>query len=54
MLQCKDCDKWYGGEDDEFGPCNLKHMRGDRNYITFGYRDCDEPDMLRTLESKKG
>lgn len=41
-LQCKDCENWYGAEDDEFGPCMLKSMRGERRYITQGVFDCDE------------
>jgi len=41
-LQCKDCEHWYGAEDDEFGPCALKNMRGERRFITQGVFHCDE------------
>ena len=53
MLHCKDCQRWYGAEDDEFGPCSIKHSRGDREYVTFGGHECDEPEMLRTLKDRK-
>jgi hypothetical protein len=53
LLQCKDCRKWYGAEDDEFGPCGIKHARGDKEYVTFGLKDCDEPEMLRTIDWEK-
>ena len=51
-LHCKDCVRWYGGEDDEYGPCGLKHERGDKKYVTFGMQECDEPEMLATLKMK--
>lgn len=44
--QCKDCDKWYGAEDDEYGPCLYKHARGDAKFVTLGGHLCDEPDEL--------
>ena len=49
-LLCKDCENWYGAEDDEFGPCMLKNMRGDMRYITQGVFKCDEG---RTLADKE-
>lgn len=42
-LQCKDCRYWYGAEDDEYGPCQLKNARGDAKFVTYGGHDCDEP-----------
>ena len=44
--QCKDCDKWYGQEDDEYGPCMYKNARGEKRYVTYGYHDCDEREEL--------
>jgi len=41
-LSCKDCENWYGAEDDEFGPCMIKSLRGDARYITQGVFACDE------------
>jgi len=41
-LNCKDCQYWYGAEDDEVGPCSIKNMRGDKRYMTIGRHDCDE------------
>lgn len=43
---CKDCDKWYGQEDDEYGPCMYKHLRKDKRYVTSGYHECDEAEEL--------
>lgn len=43
VLRCKDCKYWYGAEDDEYGPCQLKHIRGDAKFLTFGSHECDEP-----------
>ena len=43
---CKDCDKWYGQEDDEYGPCMYKHARKDRRYVTYGFHECDEAEEL--------
>jgi hypothetical protein len=43
---CKDCDKWYGQEDDEYGPCMYKHHRKDKKYVTCGYHECDEVEEL--------
>jgi hypothetical protein len=49
--QCKDCDKWYGQEDDEYGPCMYKNARGEKRYVTYGYHDCDEAEeLLRRVE----
>ena len=45
--RCKDCDKWYGQEDDEYGPCSYKNLRKDGKYITYGYHDCDEAEELK-------
>lgn len=42
ILHCHECDKWYGAEDDEFGPCMIKNMRGDGKYVTHGSHECDE------------
>ena len=44
-LKCKDCNHWYGAEDDEVGPCSIKNMRGDKRYMTIGTHDCDEGPM---------
>lgn len=44
---CKDCRYWYGAEDDEYGPCQLKQARGDRRFVTFGGHPCDEPLALK-------
>jgi hypothetical protein len=43
-LKCKDCKFWYGAEDDEVGPCSIKHMRGDKAFLTHGMFDCDEEE----------
>ena len=45
-LFCKDCDKWYGQEDDEYGPCMYKNARKEKRYITYGYHECDEVEEL--------
>ena len=42
-LFCRDCRYWYGAEDDEYGPCQIKQSRGDRRFVTFGGHRCDEP-----------
>jgi hypothetical protein len=44
--RCKDCDKWYGQEDDEYGPCMYKHLRKEKRYVTYGYHECDELEEL--------
>ena len=44
---CKDCEKWYGQEDDEYGPCSYKNLRKERKYLTYGYHECDEEQELR-------
>ncbi len=44
--RCLDCDKWYGQEDDEYGPCMYKHHRKEKKYVTYGYHDCDEIEEL--------
>jgi hypothetical protein len=44
-LQCKDCKYWYGAEDEEIGPCQIKHIRGDRAYLTHGMHECDEDEV---------
>ncbi len=41
-LFCRDCPLWYGEEDRGWGPCSIKHQRGDIRYITFGGHSCDE------------
>jgi hypothetical protein len=43
---CKECDKWYGQEDDEYGPCMYKHARKEKRYVTHGYHECDETEEL--------
>ena len=43
---CKDCDKWYGQEDDEYGPCMYKHARKEKRYVTYGHHECDEAEEL--------
>jgi hypothetical protein len=53
-LQCKGCRYWYGAEDDEYGPCQLKHMRGDPKFVTFGIHDCDEERALREYGVLRG
>ena len=45
--QCKDCDKWYGQEDDEYGPCSYKNLRKEKKYLTYGNHECDEAEELR-------
>ncbi len=45
---CMDCDKWYGAEDDEYGPCMYKDARGDPRFVTHGSHACDEPEELRS------
>lgn len=42
-LRCASCRYWYGAEDDEYGPCQLKHQRNESRFITFGGHVCDEP-----------
>lgn len=44
--RCLDCDKWYGQEDDEYGPCMYKNHRKDKKYVTYGYHECDEVEEL--------
>lgn len=39
---CKNCEKWYGSDDDGFGPCSIKNGRGDKRFITFACHHCDE------------
>lgn len=41
-VQCKDCEFWYGAEDDGYGPCEIKNARGDARFVTFGTHRCDE------------
>lgn len=41
-LHCLDCPMWYGAEDDGWGPCSIKHQRGDVRFLTFGAHLCDE------------
>ena len=41
-LHCRDCPLWYGEEDRGWGPCSIKHQRGDERYLTFGGHLCDE------------
>jgi hypothetical protein len=43
---CRDCDKWYGQEDDEYGPCMYKNFRKEKRYVTYGYHECDEVEEL--------
>ncbi len=42
MLHCRDCDKWYGAEDDGYGPCTIKSQRLEKKPLTYGGHDCDE------------
>ena len=44
--RCRDCDRWYGQEDDELGPCMYKHARHEAKYLTPGGMACDEPEEL--------
>ncbi|HKZ49155.1 MAG TPA: hypothetical protein VJ397_10285 [Thermoplasmata archaeon] len=46
MHRCRDCDKWYGQEDDELGPCMYKNARGEPRYLTAGGQACDEPEEI--------
>ena len=41
-LYCRMCRFWYGAEDDEHGPCSLKHQRAEARYVTYGSHACDE------------
>lgn len=41
-LRCRDCPMWYGSEDEGWGPCSVKHQRGDVRYLTHGSHVCDE------------
>lgn len=41
-LHCRDCDKWYGSEDDGYGPCTIKSQRGEKKPLTYGAQLCDE------------
>ena len=52
-LHCKDCPRWYGAEDEELGPCSIKHARGDKKYLTQGYHECDEPEQIRWFGEQK-
>ena len=45
--QCKDCEKWYGQEDEDHGPCAYKNARGEKKYLTYGFHECDEEAELR-------
>ncbi len=51
---CKDCDKWYGQDDDEYGPCMYKNLRKEKRYLTYGYRECDEPEELGLRVKRAG
>ena len=42
VLHCRDCDKWYGSEDDGYGPCTIKSQRGEKKPLTYGGHPCDE------------
>ena len=42
MLYCRDCEQWYGEEDDGYGPCNIKLVKGYKRHVTFGGHACDE------------
>jgi len=42
VLHCRDCDKWYGSEDDGYGPCTIKSQRGEKKPLTYGGHSCDE------------
>ena len=53
VLHCKDCPRWYGGEDEEIGPCSIKHARGDKKYLTQGTHECDEPEQIKWFEAQK-
>ena len=52
-LHCKDCRFWYGAEDDEYGPCQLKNQRRDPKFVTFGHHPCDEPEALALYKEGK-
>ena len=42
VLHCRQCPLWYGAEDEGWGPCSIKHQRGDERYLTYGGHECDE------------
>lgn len=56
-LHCRDCPLWYGEEDRGWGPCSIKHQRGDMRFITFGAHQCDEgylpPVVLRGTKAAR-
>ncbi|MBI4393631.1 MAG: hypothetical protein HY556_07550 [Euryarchaeota archaeon] len=41
-LFCRECRYWYGAEDDEYGPCQIKHGRAANDFLTHGGHSCDE------------
>ena len=47
---------WYGEENKGWGPCSIKHQRGDVRFITFGGHLCDEGYIppMRIYPSEKG
>jgi hypothetical protein len=53
ILHCKDCPRWYGAEDEELGPCSIKHVRGDKKYLTHGTHECDEPEQIKWFKTQK-
>ena len=42
VLRCANCPLWYGAENDEYGPCQVKHARTETRFVTFGTHACDE------------
>ena len=58
-LYCRDCDKWYGSEDDGYGPCTIKSQRGEKKPLTYGGHTCDEGfdlvngKIIRVASAKK-
>ena len=53
-LRCRECARWYGAEDDEIGPCMVKHARGDARFLTHGSHPCDEPEVLAEYRARPG
>ena len=51
-LFCRNCPLWYGDEDAGWGPCSIKHRRGDERYLTIGSHPCDEGYTPPTVRGK--
>lgn len=53
VIRCRECTRWYGAEDDEIGPCMLKHARGDPRFLTHGSHACDEPENIAEYRARR-